>query len=244
MKVLVVEEEKNTVEKLQEILQSIDTTIRIVGSVASISATIDWLQQNIVPDLILVNETLVASHSAQNFFEKEFKAVVTFSTRATDYRFEAFRFNNLPHLLPEFPALQWQKLRNLHRSKKEFSATTPPSAKKMQYRERFLVRQGQKFMSVQVEDIAYFFSEDRFIFFKTNDNQKFLVEYRMEELEPILDPAKFFRVNRSYLISINAVQQIHPYFGNRFKLFLNPVADKDVIVSRERVTDFKMWLVE
>src|SRR6185436_12774913 len=112
------------------------------------------------------------------------------------------------------------------------------------YRNRFLVKQGQKFASIETFDIAYFFSEGRFIFFRTNDNQKFLVEYTLEELEAMLNPENFFRINRSLIISFNSVDQIHAYFGNRLKLFLEPAMEKDIIVSREKVNEFKVWLGE
>ena len=95
-----------------------------------------------------------------------------------------------------------------------------------------------------MEEIAYFFSDNRFIFFKTFDNRKFLVEYRMDELEQILDRQLFFRINRSYIISINSILVIHAYPGNRFKINLNPPADKEMIVSRERILNFRKWLGE
>ena len=110
------------------------------------------------------------------------------------------------------------------------------------FRTRFLVRQGQKFASVETDGIAYFFSEGRFIFFKTFDNQKYLVEYTLEELEEMLNPQYFFRINRSLVVAFKGVGQIHPYFGNRLKLFLEPSMEKDIIVSREKVQEFKMWL--
>ena len=112
------------------------------------------------------------------------------------------------------------------------------------FRNRFLVKQGQRFASVETHDIAYFFSDGRFIFFKTFDNQKYLVEYTLEELETMLDPEFFFRINRSLLIAFKSVAQIHPYFGNRLKLFLHPPMEKEIIVSREKVNDFKAWLGE
>jgi two-component system, LytTR family, response regulator LytT len=118
----------------------------------------------------------------------------------------------------------------------------PVELPRTDFRTRFLVRQGQKFASVETGDIAYFFSEGRFIFFKTFDNQKYLVEYTLEELEEMLNPQNFFRINRSLVVSFKGVSQIHPYFGNRLKLFLEPSAEKDVIVSREKVHEFKNWL--
>jgi len=121
----------------------------------------------------------------------------------------------------------------------EAQATVKPDTS---FRTRFLVKQGQKFASIETNEIAYFFSEGRFIFFKTFDNQKYLVEYTLEELEAMLDPKYFFRINRSLVVSFKGVNQIHPYFGNRLKLFLEPVMEKDIIVSREKVHEFKNWL--
>jgi two-component system response regulator LytT len=112
------------------------------------------------------------------------------------------------------------------------------------YRQRFLVKQGQRLASIDIRDIHYFFSEERFIFFKTKDNQKYLIEYRIEELEQMLDPALFFRANRSVLVSIQAIELVYPYYGNRFKLHVVPTHEKEIIVSRERVSDFRIWMGE
>ena len=112
------------------------------------------------------------------------------------------------------------------------------------HRRRFLVKQGQKLQSVDTKDICYFFSEERFIFFRTKDNQKYLIEYRIEELEQMLDPSLFFRVNRAFLISIKAIEQVYPYYGNRFKLQVCPPAEKEIIVSRDRVAAFRVWMGE
>jgi two-component system, LytTR family, response regulator LytT len=115
---------------------------------------------------------------------------------------------------------------------------------KKSFRNRFLVKHGQRFASIETPDIAYFFSDGRFIFFKTYDSQKYLVEYTLEELEAMLDPEYFFRINRSLLIAFKSVAQIHPYFGNRLKLFLDPAMEKEIVVSREKVPLFKAWLGE
>jgi DNA-binding LytR/AlgR family response regulator len=111
-----------------------------------------------------------------------------------------------------------------------------------EYRKRFLVKHGQKLVSVEVEEIAYFFSDGRLNFFKTFDNRKFVVDYTMDELNEMLDPDKYFRISRSFYISVNSVAQIHDYFGNRLMLHLKPDSDKEAIVSREKVSDFKTWL--
>ena len=111
-----------------------------------------------------------------------------------------------------------------------------------EYRKRFLVKQAQKLVSIDVSDIAYFYSDGRLNFFKTCDNKKYVVDYTMDELEDMLDPDKYFRTSRSFYVSVNCIDQIHDYFGNRLLLHLTPVVDKEVLVSREKVMDFKKWM--
>ena len=97
-------------------------------------------------------------------------------------------------------------------------------------------------MTVDIADIAYFWSEGRINFFKTRAGQKHLVEYTMEEIEGMLDPHDWFRVSRQFIVSVPSVAEIHPYFNNRLKLHLTPKEPEEVTVSRERVGDFKIWL--
>jgi DNA-binding LytR/AlgR family response regulator len=103
-----------------------------------------------------------------------------------------------------------------------------------EFRKRFLVKHAQKLVSIEVDEIAYFFSDGRLNFFKTLDSKKFVVDYTMDDLEDMLDPAKYFRISRSFDISVNSVDQIHDYFGNRLLLHLKPAVDKESIVSREK----------
>ena len=111
-----------------------------------------------------------------------------------------------------------------------------------EYRKRFFVKQGQKLVSVDVEEIAYFFSDGRLNFFKTSDNRKFVVDYTMDDLEEMLDPESYFSISRSFYVSIASVDKIDDYFGNRLILGLKPAVDKEALVSREKVTDFKKWM--
>jgi DNA-binding LytR/AlgR family response regulator len=97
-------------------------------------------------------------------------------------------------------------------------------------------------VSIEVDDIAYFYSDGRLNFFKTTDNRKFVVDYTMDELSEMLDPEKYFRISRSFYVSIDSIDQIHDYFGNRLLLHLKPAVDKEALVSREKVMDFKKWM--
>ena len=121
---------------------------------------------------------------------------------------------------------------------KELQAKLQPK----EFRKRFLVKHAQKLVSIEVDEIAYFFSDGRLNFFKTFDNRKFVLDYTMDDLEEMLDPEKYFRISRSFYISVESVDQIHEYFGNRLLIYLKPAVDKEAVVSREKVSDFKKWM--
>ena len=235
MNVLVIEYEKLMAQKVKDLLYQIDDSIQVVGVTDDMQQTAEWLNRNKIPDLFLANTSLVAGMETGT----DIKTLVTISTIAGDYRFAAFRYKTIRQILSHIPATEE---RLLHLDKFGNGFEKPVTAGP--FKERFLVKQGQKLLSIPVNQVAYFFSQERFIFLKTFGNQKFLVEYRIEQLDDLLSPAVFFRVNRSFIVSLATVKEIHSYFGNRLKLYLSPSADKDVIVSRKRVSEFKSWLGE
>ena len=107
---------------------------------------------------------------------------------------------------------------------------------------RYCVKHGQKLVSIEMNEIAYFFSDGRLNFFKTTDNRKFVVDYTMDELEDMVDPRQYFRISRSFYVSVGSIDKIEEYFGNRLILTLKPIVDKEALVSREKVMDFKKWM--
>jgi DNA-binding LytR/AlgR family response regulator len=230
MKVLVIEYEKLQVQKIRNLLNEIDNSITIVGVTDNMPAAGKWLQENNAPDIILARTGIMPGID-----NSDVRATVTISTSNESYNFDALRQKHLEYLIDNVSEAA-EKFATPHKPKNQTAAAAH------RYRERFLVKHGQKLLSISVNQIAYFFSQDRFIFLKTFDNQKYLVEYRIEELEKMLSPAQFFRINRSYVVALNSVKEIHAYFGNRLKLFLHPSSEKDVIVSRKRVSLFKSWL--
>jgi hypothetical protein len=226
MKVLMIEQEKVTADKIIDLLNKIDESIRVVGLTDDTNAAADWLSRNPIPDIILANKSLADGLSIPK--SNGIEAFLKLSSASEVFELRAFRYRTLQHLLSEKFRPGYPSLLNNNNGQS--------------VKERFLVKQGQKLLSISTEQIAYFFSQDRFIFFKTFDNQKFLQEYRIEQLEKILPPHLFFRINRSFIVSLSTIKEIHAYFGNRLKLYLSPAPDHEVIVSRKRVADFKAWL--
>jgi DNA-binding LytR/AlgR family response regulator len=258
MKVLIIEDEELAVKKLQKTLASVDSTAEVVGVADSIRSSVSWLQQNPSPDLILMDIELADGQSFEIFDKVDVKSTVIFTTSYDEYALKAFKVNSIDYLLKPIQKedlhAALEKLKGL-KSLYGNNSTPAPSlnvdnlVKELQqklqpkeYRKRFLVKHAQKLVSVDVEEIAYFYSDGRLNFFKTIDNRKFVVDYTMDDLEDMLDPNQFFRISRAFYVAVNSIDQIHDYFGNRLLLNLKPAVDKEAIVSREKVTDFKKWM--
>ena len=252
MNILIVEDEELAQKKLQKTLAAVDATATVVGITDSIQSTVDWLKSNNNADLILMDIELADGQSFEVFNLVDVKAPVIFTTSYDEYALKAFKVNSVDYLLKpvqtdelQAALAKYKKLADTSRQDVNIESLVNQIKQQLQpkeYRKRFLVKHAQKLVSVDVEEIAYFYSDGRLNFFKTFDNKKFVVDYTMDELAEMLDPDKYYRISRSYFISVNSVEQIHDYFGNRLLLYLKPNAEKEAIVSREKVTEFKKWL--
>lgn len=247
MKVLIVDDERFSSRKLERSLKKFDRSIEIVAAIPSLIDSFDWLKKNQSPDLILVNKSMLRGKTNNLISVFGLEATVIFSLQHDQYSFSAFRTDNLKLLKGITPAItakqklmpgKTESVSSIINSGAGNVATVPED----KLRKRFLVKHGPRYVSVETADIAYFFSFERFVYFKTQSNQKYLVEYSLEELEEMLHPESFFRVNRSVLLGFKAINSIHPYSGNRLKLYLTPEFDKEIIVSRDKIHAFKDWL--
>jgi DNA-binding LytR/AlgR family response regulator len=254
MKILIVEDEELAVKKLQKTLFGIDNKAEIVGVTDSIQSTVDFLKTNPAPDLILMDIELSDGQSFEIFNLIQVRGPVIFITSYDEYALKAFKVNSVDYLLKPVQKEELEAALEKYKSMKatgngkdnsDINNLIRELQNKLQpkeFRKRFLVKHAQKLVSIEVDDIAYFYSDGRLNFFKTNDNRKFVVDYTMDELSDMLDPDKYFRISRSFYVSIDSVEQIHDYFGNRLLLHLTPPLDKEALVSREKVMDFKKWM--
>lgn len=254
MKILIVEDEELAVKKLQKTLLSIDRMVEVVGVTDSIKSTVEFLRENSAPDLILMDIELADGQSFEVFNMVPVKNPVIFITSYDEYALKAFKVNSVDYLLKPVQKDELEAALNKYKelnaadndkSSSDINNLIKELQTKLQpkeYRKRFLVKQAQKLVSIEVDDIAYFYSDGRLNFFKTRDNKKFVVDYTMDELSDMLDPEKYFRISRSFYVSVNSIDQIHDYFGNRLLLNLTPALDKEALVSREKVMDFKKWM--
>ena len=258
MKVIIIEDEIPAANRLAKLVQNYSDEIEIVQKLDSVESSVRYLgnAQNI--DLIFMDIQLADGLSFDIFQQINVSAPVIFTTAFDQYTLKAFKVNSVDYLLKpiqkeELQAAidKYKKLQSSFNNNKTGDAglsidnLVKELQRKLQpkeYRKRFLVKQAQKLVSIDVEDISYFYSDGRLNFFKTTDNKKFVVDYTMDELEEMLDAEKYFRISRAFYVSIGCIDQIHDYFGNRLVLHLVPAVDKEALVSREKVTEFKKWM--
>lgn len=257
MNILIVEDEELAVKKIKKTLAAVDESAEVKGVTDSIESTVRWLEENKQPDLILMDIELADGQSFEIFKLTDVKSPVIFTTSYDEYALKAFKVNSIDYLLKpvqkeeleiavnKYKKLKIEKANAASEDVLNMDALVKQLQQKLQpkeYRKRFLVKHGQRLVSIDVKDIAYFFSDGRLNFFITYDNKKFVVDYTMDELETMIDPDMFFRISRSFYVSLKSIEKIDDYFGNRLILALKPVLDKEALVSREKVSDFKRWM--
>ncbi|WP_341841746.1 LytTR family DNA-binding domain-containing protein [Chitinophaga caseinilytica] len=257
MKVIIIEDENLAIKRLIKMIAGTDNNIEIIATLRSISESVNWLKAHPAPELIFMDIELADGQCFEIFNQVTVNSPVIFTTSYDQYMLRAFEVNSLDYLLKPVEPERLVKALNKHKTlQSHYASRTSPNLNvarllndlrenldKHQYRKRFLVKSGNKLVSIQTEDIAYFFREGRITFFKTFTNSKYITDYTLEELqEEMLDPADFYRINRSTLVSIKSVKTIENFPGNRLHLDLVPAFDKDSVVSREKVSAFKDWI--
>lgn len=250
MKILILEDESLASEKLEKTLLEVEPTAEIVSKLPSVSAAVEWLENNPHPDLIVSDIRLLDGLSFEIFQQVKIDKPVIFTTAYDQYAIKAFEVNSVDYLLKpvqkEKLAASLAKLRQLSSAKT--SAVDYHEVLKLlkssqhDYKSRFMVKLGQKIMAVPADKIAYFYSENKLTFIITKDGKKLPLDQPLEELMDVLDPKTFFRINRQFIITFDSIAEIHPYFKGRIKLSLSPKSDDEVVISSERTPEFKKWI--
>lgn len=252
MDILIIEDEQLGVEKLSRLLLSIDSSINIVGNTRSIKSSVEWLLQHEHPDIILMDIELTDGQSFEIFNHVTIKSMVIFTTSYDEYALQAFKVNSVDYLLKPIKKEELKNALDKYQLwQQKFSASTLNveqlihELKQQQpksFRSRFLVKIGQKLLSVETREIAYFYAEERLSYFITWNKQRYIVDYTIEDLKQMLDPHEFYRANRAFILHIKSIAKIHNYFNGKLKLELQPATDKEVLISREKSMEFKEWL--
>ena len=245
MKVVIVEDEKLAAEKLVHLLKKTDMEIEVVQHIESVEEAVNWFQQNPLPDLIFMDIQLDDGISFEIFDAIKMDAPVIFTTAYNEYAIRAFKVNSVDYLLKPIEAealsAAIQKFRKHFGESGDFEAKISKVFNQLsaKYKSRFFVKVGIHFQSIPVEKICCFFVEERCTFLKTTEGKTYDLDYSLEQLQNMIDPGQFFRINRNYLVNINCIGEIISYSTNRLKL---NVGKTEQIVSRDKVSEFKQWM--
>lgn len=251
LKVLIFEDESLSAEHLVKLIGRYDPTIEILGVVESVKQGVDWFLRNPQPDILLMDIQLSDGSCFDLFKQVKLEIPVVFTTAYNEYAIQAFKVNSIDYLLKpiDFQDLQlafekFGKQHKLHLPNPEllyeqiYSKLLQPN----QYKKRLLVKIGEQLKHILVEDIAYFLFDDGLCWAVTFAKNRLPVDYSLDEIEQMMNPKSFFRINRKLVVNPDSIEKIHTYFNNRLKLQLRPDPETEVLVSRERVAEFKNWL--
>lgn len=251
MNILIVEDEPEAASRLAKILKDLRPDIRIVASIDSVKGVVKWINENPSAELIFMDIQLADGISFEIFEQVEIKAPVIFTTAYNEYALKAFKVNSIDYILKPLDkdevAASFRKYEHLtgqsqSRDKMIESIGAAMQMLAKRYKERFVIKVGEHLRSIEVGDILYFYSLEKATFAITSDARKHVLDFTLDQLEALVDPAKFFRINRKYIVTVASIKDMISHTNSRLKLLLKSSEDDDVIVARERVQEFKDWL--
>ncbi|NNF34588.1 MAG: response regulator transcription factor [Saprospiraceae bacterium] len=247
MKVLIIEDERLAQEYLENLLLDTGYEIEVVGVCDSLKHAIKWLIRNAEPDLIFMDIDLGDGLCFEIFEVVDITCPIIFTTAYDEYAIQAFKVNSIDYLLKPISSVELIKALNKYNrlsanviDEKRFDAVASMLSEK--YKSRFIIKVGQHIRSLPVENILFFESRDKATYAFDIEGRNSLIECSLDRLDSILDPVIFFRINRNYLISFKSIKEIISYSGSRLKVSLAMTEGEDIVVSRDRVNDFKLWL--
>lgn len=250
MNVIIIEDEKPAARRLSRLLEELN--VQVSKMLHSVEESINWFQNNEHPDLIFLDIQLSDGLSFEIFDEVEVKSSIIFTTAYDEYALQAFKLNSIDYLLKpiddedlEIAVKKFQKMR----PKSQKLSLDFDDIKKLlvnpierEYKKRFTVKVGQHLKIINADEVECFYSENKGTYAATSEGRNYLLDTTLENLETELEPQKFFRVSRKFYINIDHIKDIISYTNSRLQIKLNAYIEQEIIVSRERVRDFKLWL--
>ena len=250
--ILIIEDEEPAANRLQKMVKELEPDSNVVENIVSVFSGINWLKENPQPDLIFSDIQLSDGLSFEIFKNVEVQCPVIFITAYDQYAIDAFKVNSIDYLLKPIKREDLQAALNKFKKLTSAPAAAPAldiskvleafNQTKAEYKTRFIVRYGEHIKTIKIEEVAYFYTEDKINFLTTKEGRRYTIDYNLDALESMLDPKVFFRINRQFIISIHAISEMFSYSKSRVLVKLNPPAKHETIVSTERSGDFKLWL--
>lgn len=249
MKTIIVEDENLTAKRLEGQLKKYDPGIQVLAILPSVEETAEWLKTHPEPDLVFMDIHLEDDLAFKIFEQVQLKSPVIFTTAYDEYMIQAFKVNSIDYLLKPINYAELEHALEKYKNLKSHFAQPNLEVllqlmggqKPQDFKNRFMITVGTKIRSIEVDEIAYFYSEDKLTFMVTKDGQNLPIDFSLEKLTSLLNPRDFFRISRQFLVSYLSIQTAHTHFKGKLKLDLLPKSRIDAFVSGDRVTDFKEW---
>jgi len=249
MNILIIENEKPAADKLIRLLMKIDKSINILGVIETVEGTINRLQENPQPDLILMDIQLDDGLCFEIFETANIEIPVIFTTAYDEYMLKAFRVNSIDYLLKPIEEgllnSALTKFKKLYADKDPFQRDFKQLLFEFrnQFKSRFLIKIGEKYRSVPIGEISHFHINERSVFLSDLQGKDYGIDYSLEQLQTMLDPRKFFRINRECIVNIESISLMYSYSSSRLQLTLKNLEKSDLfVVSRDKVSEFKRWI--
>lgn len=249
MNIIIIEDENRAANKLEKLLLAINPAINILAKIETVEESITYLKTQANLDIIFSDIQLADGICFEIFDKIKVTCPIIFTTAFDNYAIKAFKTNGIDYLLKPFEKEELQKALKKAESLKSKNSledlmklANSLQNQKQTYKERFMVKVGDKINSISSAEILIFYSLEKATFILTKDGKKYIVDYSLEYLETILNPKTFYRISRKYTISIDACRNIISYTNSRLKIKIDALKDENIIVSRERVSDFKNWM--
>jgi DNA-binding LytR/AlgR family response regulator len=250
MNVIIIEDEKPAARRLSRLLAELD--VEVSTMLHSVEESIEWFQNNEHPELIFLDIQLSDGLSFEIFDVIEVKSAIIFTTAFDEYALQAFKLNSIDYLLKPIDDEDLEKAVKKYRDfkpEKDRISVDFEDIKKLlvnplerEYKKRFTARVGQHLKIINADEVECFYSENKGTYAATIDGRNYLLDTTLENLEEELSPKIFFRVSRKFYVNINHINDIVSYTNSRLQIKLNHFKEQEIIVSRERVKDFKLWL--
>ncbi|MEC4049891.1 LytTR family DNA-binding domain-containing protein [Flavobacterium sp. SUN046] len=250
MNIIIIEDEKPAARLLQRKVEKLG--LQVSTLLHSVEESISWFENNPHPDLIFLDIQLSDGLSFEIFEKIAIKSAVIFTTAYDEYALRAFKLNSIDYLLKPIDEEDLEVAVTKFKERNASSASLSldfDMIKKMlinpvdrSFKKRFTIKIGQQLKMINIEEVECFYSENKGTYIYTLDQRSYLLDYTLEQLETELDPQEYYRVSRKFIIPLKAIKEIQLYSNSRLKVILTSYKDDEVIVSREKVNDFKNWL--
>ncbi|HUC82684.1 MAG TPA: LytTR family DNA-binding domain-containing protein [Flavisolibacter sp.] len=249
MKIVIIEDEKQAVERFRQVLSDIEE-VEVLNVLDTVKSSVRYLQTAPPADLLFMDIQLGDGKSFEILDQVEVKCPIIFITAFDEYAIQAFKYNSIDYLLKPVKKADLEfaidKYKNALKEKYDYkglaSLLNQFKSEAPEYKSRFLVKKGTRFFSINAADVSHAYTRERVQYIKTFDNSDYMIDSNLDDLEKQLNPADFFRVNRQFIVHHKAVDQALAWFDGKMKLIIQPAAYEDIVISRLRANDFKKWL--